>query len=219
MAPTKRAQVRIRSVHPNMLTSTRFSDLSDGAEVLFVRLQMACDDEGRALADPRLLKAWLFPLRDWVDGPWIVDRLAELEAAGLVFLYEHDGRGLLEVADWSDFQKPRHKYPSDYPPAPQNPRSESRDGETPQDAAGSLRGAGLGVGEGEGGPGAERAATPLPRPFTVTDEMRTWAEGLGADVNHETSKFVDHYLANGAKRIDWPACWRKWIRRSQEGNR
>jgi hypothetical protein len=224
MAPTKRAQVRIRSMHPNLLISRRFSDLSDKADVLFLRLQMCCDDEGRCLADTELLKAWLFPLRSRVTPLDIEDGLTELAVAGLVYRYEHESRELLEVADWDEFQTPRRRYPSDYPPAPQNPRSESRDDETPPGgarvAASSPANAAIGVGEGEGGTAAKRRrAAALPRPFTVTDEMSTWAIALGADVDHETSKFVDHYLANGATRVDWPACWRKWIRGSVEAKR
>ena len=61
----------------------------------------------------------------------------------------------------------------------------------------------------------------LPSSFTLTEAMTLWAEGVGLTVNleTETSKFVDYWVAeSGPKAVkrDWVAAWRNWMRRAQE---
>lgn len=65
-------------------------------------------------------------------------------------------------------------------------------------------------------------STRIPDPFTVTDEMREWAdrEIPGFDWQRESRRFLDYYRAapdaKGLKR-DWPATWRNWMRNNAEG--
>jgi predicted 3-demethylubiquinone-9 3-methyltransferase (glyoxalase superfamily) len=62
----------------------------------------------------------------------------------------------------------------------------------------------------------------IPEPFTVTDAMRQWAatEFPDVDIDWETDKFVNYYLAQpdecGGVKQDWGATWQLWIRRSTE---
>ncbi len=59
----------------------------------------------------------------------------------------------------------------------------------------------------------------IPDGFVVTEAMRAWAgtECPAANVDFETAKFRDHWLAasgaNALKR-DWVAAWRNWMRKA-----
>lgn len=66
----------------------------------------------------------------------------------------------------------------------------------------------------------ERAAR-IPDDFPLTDEMRTWAaeEGCSFDLDREHKKFRDYWTAAGgskARKMDWIATWRNWMRRADE---
>jgi hypothetical protein len=64
--------------------------------------------------------------------------------------------------------------------------------------------------------------TRLPDDFHITDDLWTFAESKGWPrewVNEQTEQFVDYWRAlpgvRGTK-LDWPATWRGWLRRSAE---
>lgn len=73
-------------------------------------------------------------------------------------------------------------------------------------------------------PGASRTAkaTRLPDDFQPTEEMRNWfvAENLHnaiPDPRTEHATFCDYWRAKagaGARKVDWPATWRNWMRRA-----
>lgn len=60
---------------------------------------------------------------------------------------------------------------------------------------------------------APRAARQAPAHFTVTNEMREWAQENcpEVDVDGETARFRDHEFAQ--PHSNWPAAWRNWLRR------
>lgn len=212
-----------------MLTSARYAALSDASEVLFVRLMLCCDDEGRTLGDLRLLKAWLYPVRDRVDLEAIERGLVELEDAGYIVRYVGDGRALIQVVDWSEFQKPNRARPSDYPGPNGEESMTSHGGGSDSCMTGEGEGEGEGGTEGGRAPAAPsrhaaRRGTRLPEEFTVTVEMAQWAQERFPDVDRrlETEKFVDHFRSVPGSRglkLDWVLTWRNWIRRAAEGRR
>lgn len=57
--------------------------------------------------------------------------------------------------------------------------------------------------------------TRLPKDFEITDAMRLWAAEKTplVDIDQETEKFVDYWLACGKTMADWEATWRNWMRR------
>lgn len=61
----------------------------------------------------------------------------------------------------------------------------------------------------------------LPDDFTVTPELAGWAREHvpDVDIETETAQFCDHFKgessSKGIKR-DWPATWRKWMRKEQQ---
>ncbi len=72
------------------------------------------------------------------------------------------------------------------------------------------------------GKGARKRATPAPKTFLITDEMRKWAVGKGVpagDVDTETEAFLDYHRSKGNTLKDWKAAWRNWIRKVVEFRR
>lgn len=73
-------------------------------------------------------------------------------------------------------------------------------------------------------PGASpprKRGTRIPADFQVTAEMVTWAREHVPHVNGraETAKFIDYWQAKAGRdacKLDWPATWRNWMRRSAE---
>lgn len=82
-------------------------------EVLFYRLIVKCDDYGILDARPKILKAKLFPLKDVAESH-LTSALNALSTAGLVRLYESEGRPYLQLVTWHVHQQIRAKK-SKYP--------------------------------------------------------------------------------------------------------
>lgn len=80
-------------------TSEKIDRLSPQAELFFVRLIMKADDHGCFHANPKLLKAALFPLREIQDKD-ITKWLSDCVKSGIVVLYDADGRKYLRIADF-----------------------------------------------------------------------------------------------------------------------
>lgn len=65
-----------------------------------------------------------------------------------------------------------------------------------------------------------KRASRVPDNFTVTDEMKNWAnvKTPDTDIETETEAFLDHFRSVGgskATKTDWVAAWRNWMRRSK----
>lgn len=110
---------RIRSVHPELCQDEDLAALDDpSAERTFVRLWTHLDDEGRAVDNPKLLKAALYPLHDSMTAETVNRDLEVLAGVGMILRYERDGKRYLcaKAGPWKTYQKPRHPSPSKYPP-------------------------------------------------------------------------------------------------------
>lgn len=110
---------RIRSIWPAICSSEDMATLPANLERTYVRLWTHCDDEGRAVDNPRLIKAALYPLND--EQTWeVVDaELAELERHKFIARYEVAGVRYLAVLAWDKYQKPQKKVASKIPPLPE----------------------------------------------------------------------------------------------------
>jgi len=111
---------RIRSIWPGICQSQDMASLPANLERTYVRLWTHCDDKGRAVDNPRLIKAALYPLND--EQTWqVVDaELAELDRRGFIVRYEVDGAFYLAVLAWEKYQKPQKPVPSRIPPLPED---------------------------------------------------------------------------------------------------
>lgn len=83
------------------------------------------------------------------------------------------------------------------------------------------------VGSANASPPAAKKSrgTRIPDPYSLSDKDLEWFDKKypsrdGRWLEAETEKFVDHFRkAPGQKGVamDWPAAWRNWIRRADEG--
>jgi hypothetical protein len=67
--------------------------------------------------------------------------------------------------------------------------------------------------------GKAKRAKAIDPVMEIREQMRSWAHEHGftnADIERETTKFLDHFTANGKPMKDWDAAWRNWMRRSRE---
>lgn len=128
-------------------TSEKIDKLTEKAEVFFTRLIMKADDHGCFHAHPKLLKAALFPLKNYSDIT-IESCLDELAYLEIVKIYEHEGRRYLKIYDFgqrlrtmvSKFPQPDDNVPpivSNKPPELEEKRREVEEN-TKQKAANAL---------------------------------------------------------------------------------
>lgn len=81
--------------------SDKMNSISVHSERFFVRLIMKADDYGYFYADPRVLKASLFPLLlDQIREADISRWTTECQKAGLIVLYKNEGKTYIEIKDF-----------------------------------------------------------------------------------------------------------------------
>lgn len=64
------------------------------------------------------------------------------------------------------------------------------------------------------GPARRKPSSPIPRDFTITEEMRAWHRGKGVtdqDAAHQTERMIRWALANDKRYVEWKQVWRNWI--------
>ena len=103
-----------RILKESICTSDQLNELSWFEESLFYRLIVNCDDYGRFDGRIPVIKNRLFPLKDNLTAKSVKDGINKLASAGLVFLYECDGKPYLYLPTWNDHQIVRAKK-SKYP--------------------------------------------------------------------------------------------------------
>lgn len=151
--------------------SDRLDGVSAEAERMFVRLLMKADDYGRFHAEPRRLKAALFPLIDSLRQDAIVRWLTELSARQLILLYESaDHRQLLAIPRFG--QRLKQSVPK-FPPPVGMP-----DGWIPDDSGNfpevaARDGDVYGDGNVDGG-GDEKACARVPAPPVAATPLPDW---------------------------------------------
>jgi hypothetical protein len=132
----------------------------------FAGLWNYCDDEGRALDDLDLVKAFVWPKDRDITLEVLDGMLRQLVAAGLILRYEGEYHGktacFLAVANWSEHQHPEKPKRSKYPP----PVGVRRTRRTRDSSPTRPRGVVGRKGEGRGGEGKgeERSTPPPPTP-------------------------------------------------------
>ena len=108
----------MRTLKPETFTSETLADCSLPARWTFAGLWTYCDDDGRGRADPRLVKAAIWPLDDDVTSKDVAAYLDELEAQVLICRYEAQGKVYLHVVNFAEHQKPNRPGPSKLPACP-----------------------------------------------------------------------------------------------------
>lgn len=101
-----------RIIREGILTSDRVEQLDPPAEVFYRRLMSKVDDHGLYDARPSILRTSLYPLRvDRVREADIARWIAACEKAGVIALYQHDGKPYLQMLDTRWQARSEAKYP------------------------------------------------------------------------------------------------------------
>lgn len=113
---------RIRSIKPEIFMSPQVMNVCRDARLLFFGLITQADDHGRASADPRKLKAAIFPGDDDIGGQRVLELQVELESQGLAVFYDGGSHGrLYALPTWTDHQYVQKPKASVYPAPPRRP--------------------------------------------------------------------------------------------------
>ena len=80
--------------------SETVNELSESAEIFFTRLIMKADDFGRFYGSSKLLKAQLFPLKDYMFKQ-VESWRDECVNSGILKMYLHDEKEFLEIVDFN----------------------------------------------------------------------------------------------------------------------
>ena len=103
-----------RLIREGIISSERVDLLEPGEEVFYRRLLNKVDDHGLYDARPSILRANLYPLRlDRVREADISRWMAACQKAGLIVLYENDGKSYLVVLNtgWKTRSEPKYPKP------------------------------------------------------------------------------------------------------------
>ncbi|WP_071869609.1 hypothetical protein [Xylella fastidiosa] len=103
-----------RLLREGILSSERVNALDFPAEVFYRRLMSKVDDHGLYDARPSMLRASLYPLKvDRVREADISRWIAACEKAGLIALYDEDGKPYLQMLDtrWQARSEPKFPLP------------------------------------------------------------------------------------------------------------
>ncbi len=117
---------RIRTLKPELFVSSQVMNVSRDARLLFIGLITQADDDGRGVADPRKLKAVVFPGDEDISRSDIEQMLAALAAQQLITLYASDHGDLYALPSWGKHQKISKYRPSVLPPPPRAIQDDSR---------------------------------------------------------------------------------------------
>ncbi|MYN45926.1 hypothetical protein GTP23_12795 [Pseudoduganella sp. FT93W] len=109
---------RIRTIKPEFWTSEQIAECSPTSRLLFIGIWNFCDDHGIHPASIKRLKMEVFPSDPIADAD-IQSMVSELEAAGLIQVYEIEGKQYWLVTGWARHQKIekptyRHPLPTDH---------------------------------------------------------------------------------------------------------
>lgn len=206
---------RIRTIKPEFFRSRSLAQCSRDARLTFQGLWIEADDHGRGVADTRLIKGAVWPLDDDITPETVETHLQELESTRHLMLFHVSGERYYEVLAWEKHQAPAYrrgeaKYPS--PPAGTSERDILHDSARPEVQESALIGKGREV-------DIETARNcTIPKDFTPDEILRTWAttRGIRSNIDLETEKFVNHFVAKGERKKDWRAAWRNWMINADE---
>lgn len=104
-----------RIIKESICTSDSIDGLTWFEEVLFYRLIVNCDDYGRFDGRPSIIKNRLFPLKEALTTKAVSAAINTLANAGMVTLYEFEGKPYLYLPTWNYHQSvraKRSKYPA-----------------------------------------------------------------------------------------------------------
>lgn len=203
---------RIRTIKPEFFTSEDIVSLTPLARLFYVGLWCEADREGRLDWKVGTLKMRYLP----GDSCDVQELANELISAGLVVIYEVDGKHYAEIPSFTKHQVINNRESESTRPA----RVDHASPRVKAEGKEGREGKGTGREGKEGGDDARASSTrptrKCPTDFQVTAEMQAWAVANAPLVNASlaTESFRDHTFKNAI--TDWPGAWRNWLRRDQQ---
>ena len=198
-----------RIIKESICVSESIDSLTWFEEVLFYRLIVNCDDYGRFDGRVPVVKNRLFPLKDNVTAKAVKDGINKLASAGLVRMYECDGKPFLYLPTWNDHQSVRAKR-SRYPAPDDNAIAHESicnhvHANVPVIQSESESES---VSESNANDGNRKRFAP-----PTVDDVRAYCQLRGNNVDPQ--RFVDYYTSNGwmvgkNKMKSWEAAVRTW---------
>jgi len=91
-----------RYLKPGICDSDAIDKTSPLAETLWYRLLVNVDDFGRMDARPAVVRSKCWPLKDSITNADTLKTLIELQACGLIFIYESNGCSYLQMQKWDN---------------------------------------------------------------------------------------------------------------------
>jgi hypothetical protein len=182
-------------IREGIISSDRVDQLDWQAEVFYRRLMSKVDDHGLYDARLSMLRSSLYPLRvDRVREADITRWMATCQKAGLIVLYEADGKPFLKMLDTGWDERSKAKYPL----PPENICKQVLTTESKSTVV-------VGVVEGVGGPRKRGSPKrPLPKDFSISERVRSWAHERGySNLPAHFEAFVSKAKAKGYTYADW----------------
>jgi hypothetical protein len=198
---------RIRSIKPEFWDDRRLAKrTSRDARLLYIGLWNLADEHSRLNGDPQWLKGQIFSFDDDIDAKTVAGLLDELDTAGRIVRYDHDGDPYIFLPFLARHQRLEPKVKSRLPPPPEPYASQfasdadesARDADQSESSANKsslLYGAG-GRGHGAGGRGTR--VTPTPLGCSLLDEHLAQVKPRPPrDVVEATANQVERLLLDG----------------------
>lgn len=224
---------RIRTIKPDFWRNEDLSLVSSEAALLAIGLLNFADDEGFFQANPRLIQADIFPLRELSCTPTVL--LEELSKIGFVRLFSgSDGKPYGEVVNFRKHQVINKPSASKFKGLDELPESygsptltllsgkegKGKEMEGEEDAPDVPSVAAIHELPSEPKKDSKRKGTKLPDDFSFPD---AWISEAATDMRCST-KTVDsdrlafiHYYTNGKGKneahVDWHMTWVNWYRK------
>jgi len=219
----------IRLIREGILTSERVDQLDAPAEVFYRRLMSKVDDHGLFDARPSILRASLYPLRvDRVREADISRWIAACEKAGLIALYQHDGKPYMQMLDtrWTARSEPKYPLPSAHGSAPLKTTENSGEQlKTTAPVFGVVVVDGDASSAGRPGGGFDEFYAAYPKKVKPRDARKAW-DKLKPDAALrltilkaiEAQKRTEQWQKDGGQFIPYPASWlnsESWLNETQ----
>lgn len=196
---------RIRTIKPEFFTSEDITSLTPLARVFYIALWCEADREGRLDWKLGTLKMRYLPGDD-CDVSALADELTD---AGLIVLYEVDGKRYAEIPTFKTHQVINNRESESTRPARVTHASSPVKAEGKEGREGKGR-------EDEGNKRSPTGSR-LPPDWKPSEDESSWArkERPDLDIAKQADRFRDYWIAKTGKeatKLDWTATWRNWIR-------
>lgn len=222
---------RSRNVKPGLFTNDKLGEIPPLGRLLFIGLWCQADREGRLSDRPNKIKVEVLPY----DGADVESLLAQLSDLGFIHRYEVEGEKYIQVVNFAKHQNPHFREKSsEIPKAPDKPQAFPRPApvlpqSSPADSGFLIPDS---LQKKEASPPKKKTingthrGTRLDADWGLELEDGKWAEQTfrltPTMVMNLEAQFRDYWIAQPGQKgvkLDWPATWRNWVRRSQEGIR